>query len=141
MEAGTALAIVSLSVQVLTGAMNYYKYWKDCEQDLRDLQTALERLVTILCHLESTLQKPCLDPIMASMIASACKGLGQGVNEMKILLETVQQHGESSNLIERVKRAGRRACYPFRASTISRFMEIVEDMTDHLGLGLQVLSL
>lgn len=141
MDPGTALAIVSLSLQVLTSVKDYYELWKNCEQDVHDLRGALQRLSTVLYHLESTLQKPFFEQAIIPTICNACQQLDQGVEEIKTLLAKVKGHGSLSSMLQRVKHAGRRACYPLRASTVARFMEIIEDMTGHLGLALQVLSL
>ena len=141
MEAGTALAIVSLSIQVLEGVSDYYKLWKDGEQDVREFREAIQRLSRILTHLETTMQKPFLEQSIISTICSACKRVEQDVGEMETLLADVMGHGPPSSLLQKVKHAGRRACYPFRRKTIAHFMEIIEDMINHLGLELQILSL
>ncbi|KAI8305273.1 hypothetical protein K4K59_012265 [Colletotrichum sp. SAR11_240] len=140
MDPGTALAVVGLSLQVLGGVKEYYKSWKDCDDDVRQFREALQRLETVLGHLQTTLKKPDLDATITSTICDACHNMEDEMDEVKAILRKFKKDGSPSTMMQKLRQMGRRACYPFRKSTISRFMEIIEDLNDNLGLAIGVLS-
>lgn len=141
MDPGTALAVVGLLLQVVEGVKEYYKSWRDCDDDVKQFRDALLRLETVLGHLKTTLKKPHLEATIVLTICDACRAIGEGVDEMKGMLRKFEDAGSPSTTLQKVKQMGRRACYPFRASTISRFMEIIQDMTDNLRFAIELLSL
>ncbi|KAF4478165.1 hypothetical protein CGGC5_v013378 [Colletotrichum fructicola Nara gc5] len=141
MDPGTALAVVGLSLQVLGGMKEYYKSWKDCDDDVTQFREAIQRLTTMLDHLKSVLLKPHLDPSLVSTINDVCDNLKGSAEKMETLLKKVRDHGPPSTVLQKLRQMGRRACYPFRAGTISHFMGFVADMTDDLSLAMQVLTL
>ncbi|KAJ3956917.1 hypothetical protein N0V92_006518 [Colletotrichum tropicale] len=141
MDAGTALAVVGLALQVLEGVKEYYKSWKDCDDDVKQFMDALQRVRAVLGHLHTTLKRPHLEDAIVSTIRDACDDMEEHMDEVKSMLRKFKKDGSPSTMMQNLKKLGRRACYPFRKSTISRFMEIIEDMTDKLRLAIELLSL
>ena len=139
MEPGTALSVVSLGIQVASGIQSYFKLWKDCEQDVSDLRTSLVRITGVLEHLRATLQKPCLDQTLVSIICLNMKPCEERLEELDLILKKFKKEGPPGDVLEKLRSRSRRALYPFRASTIARISEIIEDMKDDLHLALEIL--
>jgi hypothetical protein len=141
MEAGTALAIVSLTIQVASGIREYIKLWKGCDEDVATLGASLTRITKIFEHLASLLRAPALDPALVLTICNDVKECEEKIKELEDILEKFKKEGTPASTYERLKHKSRRALYPFRASTISRISELVEDMKDDLSMALQLLSM
>lgn len=141
MDPGTALGVVSLALQALGGVKEYYKSWKDCDDDVKQFQDALRQLDLVLGHLQTTLKKPHLEDTIVTNISDACQNIEDEMDEVKSMLKKFKKDGSPSTMMQNLKQMGRRACYPFRKSTISRFMEIIEDMNEKLRFAIEVLSL
>ncbi|KAK9783908.1 putative NACHT domain-containing protein [Seiridium cardinale] len=141
MDPGTALAVVSLALQVSSGLINYYRLWKDCHQDVQDLRASLLRLEQIFKHLRQALERPDLSSQIVLTICSTCKDCEGNINELRSVLETVKEAGNPKGMLQKLRDKGRRACYPFRASTVLRLGEIIEGLKEDVSLSLHVLSL
>lgn len=141
MDPGTALSVVSLGIQVASGIQDYFKLWKDCEQDVSNLRNSLVQITRIFEHLRATLRRPGLEETLVSTIRLNIKSCEEKVEELGSILKKFKEEGSPGGILEKLKSRSRRALYPFRASTISRISEIIEDMKDDLHLTLEILSL
>ena len=139
MEPGTALSVASLGIQVASGIQSYFKLWNDCEQDVSDLRNSLVRTMGTFEHLKAALREPRLNQILVSTICLNIKTCEERVEELASILKKFEKEGSPSDLLKNLKFRSRRALYPFRASTISRISEIIEDMKDDLQLALEIL--
>ncbi|KAJ0354439.1 hypothetical protein COL154_011735 [Colletotrichum chrysophilum] len=138
MDPGTALAVVGLLLQVLIGIKEYYKSWKDCDNGVKQFMDALQRAEKVLARLHTTLKRPHLEDAIVPTIRDARDDME---DHMEAMLRKFKNDGSPSTMMQTLKQLGRRACYPFRKSTISRFMEIIEDVTGKLRLAIELLSL
>lgn len=137
----TALAVISLALQVSTSLYKYYELWKDCGKDVQDTVYSLLRLTNMFKQIEITLRRPGLKDSLVSTICINVKTCEKEVEELSSILRKVKQDGPVEGIIQRLKKYGRRACYPFRSSTISRISEIIDELKDDLGVAVGVLSL
>jgi len=141
MEPGTALAIASLGIQVAEGIQKYFSLLKDCDHDITELRNSLPRIETIFEHLKKTLRRPGLERRLVATICLSIKACEGKIEELESILKKFKKDGTPEGLLEKLKTKSRRALYPFRASTISRISEVLEDMKDDLRLVLDILSL
>ena len=141
LDPGTALATVSLALQVLNGLSAYFQCWRDCEGDVQHVQNCLLRLARIFKQLEITLAKPQLEQNLVSTICSTIRASTKNVDELRAILDKTKIDDATEGIMQRLKAKGRKACYPFRASTVARLSEIIDDLKDDLNLAIGVLSL
>ncbi|KAH8808751.1 hypothetical protein F5884DRAFT_753268 [Xylogone sp. PMI_703] len=141
MDPGTALSVISLGIQVAHGIQGYFKLWKDCERDVLDLQNSLARTIRIFEHLKVTLQRVDLEQTLVSTILLNIKSCEEKVGSLNLILKKFKIEGTPGDIFERLKSKSHRALYPFRASTILRISEIIEDIKDDLHLTLEILSI
>ncbi|CAN9204423.1 unnamed protein product [Alternaria alternata] len=141
MDPGTALAVVSLVLQVASGLHEYFKLWKDCDEDVATLGASLTRITKIFEHLASLLRAPVLDSALVSTICGNVKECEEKIKELEQILKRFKKEGTPASTYEKLKLKSRRALYPFRASTILSISELVEDMKDDLSIALQLLSI
>jgi hypothetical protein len=73
MDPGASLAVVSLAMQVANGLLSYYELWKDCDEDVAEIQRSLLWLANIFAQLDITLHNPDLQEILL-IIHSTLKG-------------------------------------------------------------------
>ena len=140
-DPSTALAILGLALQVSTGLYRYYEIWRDCGRDVQDIRYSLLRLINIFNQIDITLQKPGLRESLVSTINAITKTCEEKVEELRFILHKVKQDGPVEGILRRLKAHGRRACYPFRSSTISRISEIIDELKDDLNIVVGILSL
>jgi hypothetical protein len=141
MDPGTCLAVVSIALELSKGLYAYYEHWRDCNQDVQDLRASLLQLSNIFVQLEETLRRPHLEKKIVSTVAVSMKACKNSIEELQQLLNDVQEQGTSKTLLDKLKANSRRALYPFRASTVARIAEVVQDIKDDLGLAVEVLAL
>jgi ankyrin repeat domain-containing protein 50 len=141
MDPGTALAVVSLALQVADGLYKCYKGWRDCDDDVKGLRKSLLWLANIFKQLEIVLRRPGLKDSLVKTIILTSKACEESVEELKDVLDSILKDGAPEGLLQKLKAKGRRACYPFRASTIARLAEIIQDLKDDLDLAIDILNL
>lgn len=141
LDLGTALAILSIALEAAKGLVTYYELWKDCDRDVKEARNSLLWVANIFTQLDITLRQDHLKPSIASTIRITAKACESGVEELHALLDKAMRDGSPKGLIQKLKAQGRRACFPFRASTITRLLELVEDLKDDLNLAIDLLCL
>lgn len=115
--------------------------FSETDKDVLELRYALLRLENIFKQLQIMLRKPHLKESLVSTIYLTIRACERSLDELRDMLDKIKQDGPPGKFLQRLKAKGRRACYPFRASTICRLSEIVDDLKDDLNLAIGVLSL
>lgn len=141
MDPGTALAVVSIAIEAVKGLMAYYELWTDCDRYVKQARQSLLWVANIFSQIDITLRQPHLMPSIVSTIRITMKACDNNVMELHDLLEKTAKDGSPKGLRQKLRAHGRRACFPFRESTISRLLELVEDMKDDLSLAIDLLCL
>ena len=98
-------------------------------------------LANIFAQLYITLRQKGLKTSIASTIHITAKASHGTVDELKVALDKSMREGSPKGLLQKFKSQGRRACYPFRASTISGLIELIDDLKYDLRLAIDILSL
>jgi len=141
MDPGTALGIASLVYDVTKDLYNYYRVWKDCEKDVEELRIQLLWLHKAFKVVRDTLQKPGLSDSGRNLIYSAISDCNDAANDLQAELDKVRTQTSPQSALDKLKAQGRRACYPFRKSTIAGIAENVESCRDALHLAVDLLGL
>lgn len=138
--AGSAVGIISLGIQVCSGIVRYYEFWKDSRKDVATMCQSVESLGKTLEILLVTLNNEDLSETAAKNVSSSIAACKVGIDELNSKLAKVHTFLGTS-FQARFLEEGRRLIYPFRASTLHKLREIVSDIRANLELALSVLQL
>lgn len=141
MDPGTALAVVSLGIQVFQGLVSYYDAWKSYDADIAHTHRSLtNNLKTLQVLQHAALSNPINKSTDIEQVETAVLSCKDGLLSLQKKLTKIKPCDVSGGWSS-VRAFGRRAFYPFRESTLSKLREIVEDLKDDLTLAVQVLQM
>ncbi|MCJ1388748.1 hypothetical protein MMC18_001597 [Xylographa bjoerkii] len=141
MDPGTALAVVSLALEAVKELYDYYKVWKDCDNDVLELRSSLLWLAQVITAMEATLRKPPISGNIASMIVESVNACKTNMLELEIKLSKVKKDGSTSSCLAKLKAEGRQACYPFRKKSVTKLANLIEVFKSRLSLMADLLNL
>jgi hypothetical protein len=134
-----AAGLISLGIQTTRTLVQFYSSYKHRDSDIAQTTKQLESLLGTLRVLESTLQHRSDDPLIHEIDISVRRG-------REIIQELEQECAKLTTPLSNLnwsatKVVGRRAAYPFRASTLKKLDEDVDEMRSHLSFALDVFQL
>ena len=139
--AGTA-GFTSLGLQIYKGLLEYYSSWQSLEDDIHIFYAKTKGLTKILTVLNKAVQDPGLQQDAVTVIQDQmrlCKANLQKLD--KIFGKVKAGNVQGSSIIDKAKAKGRRACHPFRESTIAKLNENVSEILEVLQMAVKVLQL
>ncbi|SMQ55633.1 unnamed protein product [Zymoseptoria tritici ST99CH_3D7] len=139
--AGAAVGIASLGIQVCQGLLDYYNGWKDYQTDIAGAYNSIADLYETLALLKVSLDDKELDHDRAERAKEALESCKDGLMKLSKKLQKLQTHEKPQGLRQRLWSEFQRGSYPFKASTLAKLREIVDDVMERLKLALQVLQL
>ena len=131
--------MVSLGIQVCQGLLKYYSDWKDYDDDVCEVYTGIEDLNKTFQLLSSKL----LDLAETPFVERAKEFLGKCQNGVTKLDGRLRKlHTRTPNgFRQKVQAEGLRLTYPFRKSTLDKLKAIIQSLSYHLGLTVQLILL
>jgi hypothetical protein len=139
MDPGTAVGVASLGIQVCQGLLQYYRDWKDHDDDIRETYTGINDLQQTLELLKDKLQILSGTPfvIRARECLVTCQ---EGIQRLDKKLKKLSKE-TPIGILQKAQAGGLRLLYPFRKSTLEKLKEIVQNLMHHLSLAVQVILL
>jgi hypothetical protein len=148
MDLGTAIGVVSLSLQVLEGVIGYYSAYQDYGDDIVALCTSSAALIQTLQLIHRQLQrKDSITSDIRDHILTNIYRCDEGLRRLRTKLDKIRAQPVSlgKNLLSGIQRQAtnhlRKATYPFKCSTLAKLSQSVQDLRDNLTLGLEALEL
>jgi hypothetical protein len=139
--AGSAVGIASLGIQVCQGLLSYYHDWRSYHDDIisaYDKVSSLERTLTLL---NESLNQPFLDAKRKARAYESLVSCGSSMHALEKRCAKLQASAQPSGLREKAAAVTKRTLYPFKASTLAKVSETVNDLLDQLSLAVQALHL
>jgi hypothetical protein len=139
--AGSAVGIASLGIQVCQGLLSYYHDWRSYHDDIIsacDKVGSLERTLTLL---RESLNQPSLDAKRKARVQASLLSCDSTIQALGKRCTKLQASAQPSGLREKAAAVTKRALYPFKASTLAKVSETVNDLLDQLSLAVQALHL
>jgi hypothetical protein len=139
--AGSAVGIASLGIQVCQGLLSYYHDWRSYHDDIVsacDKISSLERTLTLL---RESLNQPSLDAKRKARVQESLVSCDGSIKALGKRCTKLQASAQPSNLREKALAVTKRALYPFKASTLAKVSETVNDLLDQLSVAIQALHL
>lgn len=139
MDVGTAVGVASLGIQVCQGLLEYYRDWKDYDDDIRCTYAELSELNKTFTVLHDKLQTAS-GSVFIDRAKDCLLTCQDGITQLEEKLKKI--HKEPSTGLKQKMQAGiLRLLYPFRKSTLDKLRTNVQTLLQHLGLALQVIQL
>ena len=140
---GSVLGVISLGIQVTQSLVNFYNSYKIQNPDLAHTRDMLDSLLNIFQSLEKTLlDREFLadEQDLVKNIETSIKNCDDLIYEMQ---DEVQKFDKTSpeETVAIIKRAGRRATYSFRQSTLQKLDEDIKNVRANISSALDALQL
>ena len=140
---GSVLGVISLGIQVTQSLVNFYNSYKIQNPDLAHTRDMLDSLLEIFQSLEKALSDREFladEQDLVKNIETSIKNCDDLIYEMQ---DEVQKFDKTSpeETLAIIKRAGRRATYPFRQSTLQKIDEDIKDIRANISSALDALHL
>ncbi|PVH74379.1 hypothetical protein DL98DRAFT_575715 [Cadophora sp. DSE1049] len=141
MDPGTALAIVGLVLDGVKDVYAYYNTWKDRDQEVAEVRSALLWLIGLFQSIKITLANKSLDKAKVGMICDSVRECQAVMVKLRKRLSKVKSEAPPDNFMAKLSDQGRRAIYPFQKGTIVRLLESTEKIRDQMHVVIALLHL
>lgn len=139
--AASAVGIASFGIQVCQGLLDYYDGWKGYHTDVTSAYTSIADLSRTLALLKVSLSTGELDRERVERVRGCLSSSEDGLMKLSTKLQKLRTHITPDGTRQKVWSEIQRAWYPFRASTLAKLRETVDDVQERLRLAIQVLQL
>ena len=140
--AGSAIGIISASIQVRQGLVSYYDSWKGCHQDIANTAETIATfsgiLKTVLAVLERQGDGRAIFDKQIDDVMSQCK---KHTDTMSMELAKFERYPQSAELRYRIQSQLRRLYYPFKEGTLAGLRDTMHDARSNLLSALATLQL
>ena len=139
--AGSAVGIASLGIQICQGLISYYHNWRSYHDDISaacDKVGSLERTFALL---KAILGQDSLNAEQTAQVRDSLLSCKDNIRALEKRCAKLQASSQPTNIRERAAAVTKRALYPFKASTLAKVSEAVNDVLDQLALAVQTLHL
>lgn len=137
---GSAVGVISLGLTVCQGLLQYYRAYKNYEEDVLRMCRSVDQLQQILQTLNTTLQATAFVGEAITKVEENILACEQAIKRLDQKLAKVRKADVPTDVSSKVWMQLRRALYPFRESTLAKFREILADLRDGLSLSLGTLQ-
>lgn len=139
--AGSAVGIASLGIQVCQGLVSYYLDWRSYHEDISTACDKVSNLERTFALLKETLVHASLDAKQAAQVCDSLLSCKDSVRGLEKRCAKLKASSQPTSTRERVAAVTKRTLYPFKASTLAKVSEAVNDVIDQLALAVQTLHL
>ena len=141
--AGTAVGVISLGIQVTQSLVSFYNSYEGQDSDLTHTTDTLNSLLGIFQSLKKTLSDRKFLANEQDLVQNIETSINNCDDLIHELQDEVQKFNRSSSgeTVATIKRAGRRATYPFRQSTLQKLDEDIKDIRANVSFALDALQL
>lgn len=139
--AGSAVGIASLGIQICQGLISYYHDWRSYHDDIFAAYDKVSNLERTFALLKEILGQDSLDGEQKSQVRDSLLSCKDSIYGLEKRCAKLKAFGQPSNLREKAAAVTKRTLYPFKASTLAKVSEAVNDVLDQLALAVQTLHL
>ncbi|KAL9063446.1 MAG: hypothetical protein Q9161_009462, partial [Pseudevernia consocians] len=140
---GTAVGVISLGIQVTQSLVSFYNSYKGQNSDLAHITDTLNSLLEVFQSLKKTLSDRNFRADEQGLVKNIETSIQNCDDLIYELQDEVQKFTRTSlgETVAIIKRAGRRATYPFRQSTLQKLDEDIQDIRSNISSALDALQL
>lgn len=139
---GSAVGIISLSLTVCQGIVQYYTAFKGQDEEVDHIVEKTSRLTDLLEVLQPRLEsyretRPVTVPKVEECLI-ACYG---AIKKLERILEKCNQESASDGFREKLRTFARRTLFPFRRKTLQSLRDAVSDCQANLDTAINILQI
>ena len=142
--AGTAVGVISLGIQITQSLVSFYNSYKGQNSDLSHTTDKLNSLLEIFQCLKKTLSDRKFladEQDLVKNVETSIKNCDDLIYELQDEVQKFNRTSSGETVSSTIKRAGRRATYPFRQSTLQKLDEDIKDIHTNICSALDALQL
>jgi len=142
--AAGVVGIISFSLQICQGILQYYGSWKDQDSEVANMCASLDNLSGSLTVLSHTVQRHALRPSILDIAAKNMNRVNMDMERLEVELKKAQSADNESlkpGVRAAMRRHARRAFYPFREETLQKIQNAISEARSNLNLSLQLLDM
>jgi len=139
--AGSAVGIASIRIQICQGLVSYYQDWRSYHEDISTACDKVSNLKRTFSLLKETLGQPSLNTGQKAQVRDSLLSCEDSVRGLEKRCAELKASSQPTGFRERADAVTKRALYPFKASTLVKVSEAVNDILDQLALAVQTLHL
>ncbi|OJJ51815.1 hypothetical protein ASPZODRAFT_163589 [Penicilliopsis zonata CBS 506.65] len=137
--ASSAVGIISLGLATCQQIVDYCSAWRDCDQDIRDLQDKAGGLGSTLISLQQYLiARPATD-LMRNDIEIKLQSCQSVIGRLKVKIKSYQL--TSSSWTDQIRHVGHKAVYPFKKEGLLEMRDHLQEIQSNLNSSLLVSQL
>ena len=136
-----AAGFISLGITVCQGLLDYYRSWKDAEDQVALMYASIEALTETFRLLESTIQSKVFNHATVQKVEESIRSAERGLQSLQKKLQKVQLVPSQPGWKAKGMAQFRRTLFPFKESTLAKLKELGFELRQELSLALEVLQI
>ncbi|KAF1824732.1 uncharacterized protein K489DRAFT_354998, partial [Dissoconium aciculare CBS 342.82] len=139
--AASVAGLASLGIQVCQGLLAYYDGFKDYHADISSTYRNIASMNDVFASLKSLLEDTSLSSKNRAHVQSGILACEATLHKVHGKLKKLRTHDEPSGAKQKAWADLQRLFYPFRASTLAKLKELMEELRGNLSMAIHVLQL
>ena len=136
-----AAGFISLGITVCQGLLDYYRSWKDAEDQVAQMYASIEALTETFRLLESAIQSKVFNHATVQKVEESIRSAERGLQSLQKKLQKVQLAPSQPGWKAKGMAQLRRTLFPFKESTLAKLKELGIELRQELSLALEVLQI
>ena len=136
-----AAGFISLGITVCQGLLDYYRSWKDAEDQVAHMYASIEALTETFRLLESATQSKVFNHATVQKVGESIRSAERGLQSLQKKLQKVQLAPSQPGWKSKGMAQLRRTLFPFKESTLAKLKELGVELRQELSLALEVLKI
>ena len=136
-----AAGFISLGITVCQGLLDYYRSWKDAEDQVAQMYASIEALTETFRLLESAIQSQVFNHATVQKVEESIRSAERGLQSLQKKLQKIQLAPSQPGWKARGMAQLRRSLFPFKESTLAKLKELGIELRQELSLALEVLQI
>ena len=136
-----AAGFISLGITVCQGLLDYYRSWKDAEDQVAQTYASIQALTKTFRLLESAIQSKVFNHATVQKVEESIRSAERGLQSLQKKLQKVRLTPSQPGWKAKGMAQFRRTLFPFKESTLAKLKELGIELRQELSLALDVLQI
>ena len=136
-----AAGLISLGITVCQGLLDYYRSWKDAEDQVTHMYASIEALTETFKLLESAIEPKVFNRASVQKVEESIRSAESGLQSLRKKLEKIRLAPSQPGWKAKGMAQLRRTVFPFKESTLAKLKELGIELRQELKLALEVLQI
>ena len=136
-----AAGFISLGITVCQGLLDYYRSWKDAEDQVAHMYSSIEALTETFRLLESAVRSRMFNHAAVQKVEESIRSAEKGLSSLQKKLQKIRLAPSQPGWKAKGMAQFRKALFPFKESTLAKLKELGIELRQELSLALEVLQI